>query len=215
MAILVAIYARAGSPLGSFELAFPCHTFVRLAGALDAVLELAVAAGKLAHHLVIPGSGVTVGKALAEANFLPGTEAVCHGRPQLLITAHEHTLTEFVAVIIRRDRRRHSAGRTAPVSPQSLFCPSAGTNRADAFPRLQPLAMRLALSFEGKLKRFGHRSRPSGGSTTGLSAIGAFGDQIADDAANMRLRGRFGQPFIFSLPGTSEAGSVAATINET
>jgi len=79
------------------------------------------------------------------------------------------------AATIRRGRRRYSASGTAPVPLANIVLRHrTGTNRASAFPRLQPLAMRLALSFDGKSKCFGYGSLPSSGSTTGLSAIGAL-----------------------------------------
>jgi hypothetical protein len=68
----------AGLHLSFFHFAFLDDAFVRLAHALDAVLQFAVVVGKLPDNLVFPVCRRAVGKTAAEANGLSAMEFGCH-----------------------------------------------------------------------------------------------------------------------------------------
>ena len=67
------------------ELAFPHDALVWLAAILDAVLELAIATGQPANHLVVAGDGVAIWEAPGEADHLAGIIPVCRTRIERLI----------------------------------------------------------------------------------------------------------------------------------
>jgi hypothetical protein len=71
----------------ALELVFLHHPLVRLAVALDTVLELAVAARQLAEHFVIACNGDAELKSSAEPDHLSNVESVGQGGIELLIGA--------------------------------------------------------------------------------------------------------------------------------
>jgi len=78
------------------EFAFFNDAFVRLAAALDPVLDLSIAARKLTEHFVVASSCIPIREAPIQTNALPDFESTSRGRLQLPNLAHDGTRNEVI-----------------------------------------------------------------------------------------------------------------------
>jgi hypothetical protein len=168
--------------LARFELAFLHHALMLLAFAFDAVLIIAFAVRELPNHFVEAAGCVLIKIAAAQTDSLPATEFMDHMKLRSRAhPAHDHPIVAaggaqpmMVEELLtamggsrRRNRCRYVADRTTSAAIFAL-----GPRRWSSVRTPLPAAINLTSDVDRIC--LAHGCVPlQGGSTTGLSAIGA------------------------------------------